>query len=263
MSARTLRLDQIAVPADVHRIDINDHELRDLAASIEQLGLLNPINVSDNGNDSYTLVAGHRRYLACQMLHRTHIDCTILTGSKRDTEAARFAENMHRAQLTPMEEAYAIQHQHTHNVIPVATIARMLHRSEDWVEQRLALVKMPPELCDLVHRGSLPIGSALALANVTDDAHRRYLTTYATTAGAAVTVIREWVKQWQLTITLDPSADAPRPEMPEPGAPVVVTMPCYCCGDPHPYQFLRVARMCAPCAEVIARGVALDNAVPS
>lgn len=263
MSARTLRLAQILIPEDVHRIDIDNQELQDLARSIEQLGLLNPIGVIDNGNDTYTLNDGHRRFLAHQILHRATIDCSIRTGSVRDNEAARFAENMQRAQLSPMEEAYAIKHQNEANLIPVHELARMLHRSVEWVDTRLFLTQMHPELCELVHRAALPIGSALALATVKDDTHRRYLTTYAINAGAAVSVIREWVRQWQLHEQLGATADAPRPEMPPPGEAVVVTMPCYICATPHPYQHLRVARICIDCTAQLEVSNRLPAAVIS
>lgn len=247
MNSRTLRLHQVIVPEHIHRMTISEDAIRDLARSIEQNGLINPITVIDNGDDTYTLRAGHSRLLAHQYLNRSTIDATIRTGSVRDTAGITFAENLHRTQLSPMEEAYAIQHEHQHNLVPIDTIARVLNRTEQWVLLRLALTVMPPTLRELVHTDQLPIGSALALAAVSDDPHREYLTRYAINAGAAVTVIREWVRQWQLSQELGTGAAAPRPAMPEPGQQVVVNMPCYVCGDPHPYQDLRITRICGGC----------------
>lgn len=247
MSARTLRLAQIFVPPNLHRVDIDEQALEDLAHSITTNGLLNPINVQDNGNDSYTLIAGHRRLLAHQRLGRTEIACTVHNGSARDASSARFAENLHRANLSPMEEARAIHHAHHIDLIAISTLARLLNRSQEWISRRLALLEMPLDLQELAHAGTLPLGSALALANVTDEIHRRYLTRYALDAGAAVNVIAEWVRQWQLAGELGDQGAAPLPEMPEPGQPITVTMPCYVCGEAHPYQELRVTRVCGGC----------------
>lgn len=253
MTTRTLRLHQVIVPEHIHRIDIAQDAIRDLADSIKQHGLINPITVTDNGDDTYTLRAGHCRLLAHELLGRSTIEATVREGTVRDTEGITFAENLHRTQLTPMEEAYAIKHEHEDNLVAIATIARVLHRTEDWVQQRLELVKMPPDLCELVHRRQLAIGSALALASVTDEKHRHYLQRYALDSGASVPVIAEWVRQWQLAVELGAAATAPRPALPEPGQQIEVTMPCFVCGQPHPYQALRVYRVCNSCNQELAK----------
>jgi ParB family transcriptional regulator, chromosome partitioning protein len=247
MTTRNLQLHQVIVPPHVHRFEISEDSIKDLAASIQEVGLINPITVIDNGDETYTLRAGHCRILAHEYLRRSHIQANVITGSLRDTEAVTFAENLHRTPLSPMEEAYAIQHEHTENLVSIDQIARVLHRSVEWVHQRLALVEMPPDLRDLVHRRQLPIGSALALATVTDAPHRHYLQRYAIDAGANIQVVAEWVRQWQLAAELGNAHQAPKPQMPEPGQTLVVTMPCFACGAPHPYQDLRIIRMCTPC----------------
>jgi ParB family chromosome partitioning protein len=249
MTTRTLRLHQVIVSDHIHRLDIDQDAIKDLAASIEQHGLINPITVIDNGDDTYTLRAGHCRLLAHQHLNRTTIEATVRNGSVRDTEGITFAENLHRTELTPMEQAYAIKHEHDDNLVPVETIARVLHRSTEWIKQRLALVAMPHEMKELVHTSALPIASALLLATITDDTHRNYLVRYAVDAGAAVPVIREWVRQWHVAQALGTPDNAPLPEMPAPGAPVVVMMPCSICGEAHPYQQLRVMRTCNDCTQ--------------
>lgn len=247
MSTQTLRLHQIIVPEHIHRITIDQDALQQLADSIKENGLINPITVVDNNDMTYTLRAGHRRLLAHQLLGRNIIEASVREGSVRDTEGITFAENLEREQLSPMEEAYAIKHEHEDNLVSVKQMAKRINRTEDWIRQRLALVHMPPDLCELVHTGKLAIGSAIALATVSDDAHRRYLQTYALDAGATVAVIGEWVRQWQLAVELGNGAAAPRPEMPEPGQPITVTMPCWVCAQPHPYEQLRVFRVCRDC----------------
>jgi len=261
MTTRTLRLDQVIIPPHLHRIERNEQHIKDLARSIERSGLLNPITVSDNGDDTYTLVAGHNRLLAHEHMGRQTIAATMFTGSDKDAETARFAENLHRENLTPMEEALAIAREHFENFTPLDTIARMLNRSMDWVAQRLQLVDMPADLKELVHTKQLPIGSALALTEITDTAHRTYLQQYAMNAGAAVPVIREWVRQWHLAKDLGTQGNAPRPAMPEAGQPITVMMPCFICGDPHPYQLLRIMRVCQGCTGEIQREHAAQDEV--
>lgn len=247
MSSETLRLHQIIVPEHIHRITIDQDALQTLADSIKENGLINPITVVDNGDDTYTLRAGHRRLLAHEILGRSTIEAIVRDGSVRDTEGITFAENLEREQLSPMEEAYAIKHEHEDNLVSVKQMAKRINRSEEWIRQRLALVHMPPDLCELVHQRKLPIGSAIALATVSDDVHRHYLQTYALDAGATVAVIGEWVRQWQLAAELGFATAAPKPPMPEPGQPITITMPCWICNAAHPYDQLRVFRVCNEC----------------
>jgi ParB-like chromosome segregation protein Spo0J len=179
----------------------------------------------------------------------------VRNGSVRDTEGITFAENLHRTELTPMEQAYAIKHEHEDNLVPIATMARVLHRSTEWIQQRLELVAMPPNMRELVHTSALPITSALLLATITDDTHRNYLVRYAVDAGAAVPVIREWVRQWHLAQELGTPGGAPLPDLPPAGQPVTVTMPCSVCGDAHPYQRLKVLRACDICLAALTETV--------
>ena len=247
-----IALDRIDEPDEAHRLAMDEQALWSLADSIRDQGLLNPIIVRPKDGERFEIVAGHRRYMAHRHLSRTEIECIIRDADYVATEDARFAENMHREQLSPMEEAVSIARYMENSGKDTKQAARALNKSEWWVNNRLALMAMPDELKELVHAEQLAAGSAIELAKVSDEQHRRYLTEFAIRSGAAVGVIREWVNQWELSKLQNPDAAAPLPELPPPGQEVIIQMPCFLCGTAHEHTKLTIVRVCTPCVKTIA-----------
>ena len=244
---QTISLDLLDEPADAHRINVDEAQLGELANSIRDIGLLNPIIVRPVEGGRFEIIAGHRRFMAHRMLSLREIACFVREASDNEVEQGRFAENLQREQLSPMEEAVAIARYMEREGKDAKTTARALNRSEWWVKHRVALVSIPPELCDMVHTEKLSASTALELAKVTDDDHRRYLLEYAVRSGANVGVIREWVNTWETQQLHNPAEKAPLPVMPDAGQEVIVTMPCYLCGVAHDYRQLIIARVCRAC----------------
>lgn len=249
----TIPLSLIDEPTDAHRITIDETAMQELADSIRDIGLLQPIIVRPTTDDRYEIIAGHRRYIAHRMLGRHEIECCIRHDDETAAESARFAENLQRSALSPMEEATSLARYIERTGKSTADVARAISRSTWWVEHRLALLDMPDRLCELTHTGELPAGAALELAKVTDTAHREYLTDFAVRSGAAVPVIREWVHAWKLSHAKDPHAEPPKPDMPVEGETVTITIPCYLCGTPHDYRTLKITRVCRDCATQVAQ----------
>ena len=244
---QTISLDLLDEPTDAHRINVGEQQLGELADSIRDVGLLNPIIVRPVEGGRFEIIAGHRRFMAHHMLSLREIACFVREATDEEVEQGRFAENLQREQLSPMEEAVAIQRYMEREGKSTKETARALNRSEWWVTHRVALVSMPPELCDMVHTEKLAAAAALELAKVTDDDHRRYLLEYAVRSGANVAVLREWVNSWETQQLNNPAEKAPLPAMPDAGQEIVITMPCYLCGTAHPYQQLIIARVCRAC----------------
>ena len=234
-------------PADAHRLNIDETQLHELADSIRDIGLLNPIIVRPSTPGRFEIIAGHRRFMAHRMLSRPEIACFVRDATDAEAEQGRFAENLQREQLSPMEEAVAIKRYMDTTGKSIKEIARALNRTEWWVNHRLVLMAMPGELCDMVHTGKLAAGAAIELAKVSDDEHRKYLLEYAVRSGANVAVLRGWVDAWELQQLNNTGKPAPLPEIPVAGQEIVITMPCYLCGVAYDYRQLIIARICKPC----------------
>lgn len=239
-------------PPQPHRLAMDEQKLRELAESMRAVGLLNPILVRPTAGGRYEIVAGHRRYTAATTLGWVEIAAIETGGGDADAEAARFAENLQRADLTPMEEAVAVTRLAEQSAMPDAEIAQRLARSPTWVRTRLQLMLLPEPLADLVHAGTLSVGAALQLARVTDAQHQQFLTRYATEGGASTAVIRAWVDEWVAAAEAGRADDAPKPDWDPQVGRVVVMMPCYLCAQQSDHVTLRILRVCHACAHDIA-----------
>lgn len=256
MNVEPIPLHLITLPPEMHRRALDPARLAELADSIRDLGLLNPITVEREG-DHFVLRAGHRRLEAHRLLRRETISANVrAAGALAHGEVLTWAENLARADLSQIEEAEAVQRQMQRTGCTAAQLARQLHRSTDWVQERIELLAAPAELQDLVHRRELPMSHARELARVTDAQHRHHLTHYAIQSGASFPVIRDWVAQWRLHAESGNATQAPLPPMPIDGGRIVVLMPCMTCGDALPAEQLRIVRMCPGCLDTVTKATA-------
>jgi ParB family chromosome partitioning protein len=245
-------------------LSFNDQKQQELEQSIGKIGLINAIRVRQRG-DTYEIIAGDRRYQAHLRLGLTHIDCNVREpGDPDHDEAERFAENFEREDLSPMEEAVAIQRALDQAAMNLEEVARTVNRSQNWVRDRLQLLDLPDDIAEHVHSKRLGIAAALELKKITDDAHRAYLLRYTLDAGATTPTIREWVRAWELAQISGDGSEAPRPQMPLEGQPIIIQMPCYVCHVPLPHDQLRILRICPACThELAGTGVAHEQHHPS
>lgn len=150
--------------------------LAELAASIHEHGLLQPITVRQIGeSDLFQIVAGERRYRACELLGWLEIPAIVADVTADEAAALMLAENTARRDLDAIDEARAYQVRIDRLGWTVADCARAAGVSEVRVQFRLKLLRLRPDLQDLVRTGNLPLGYAQALADANLDAHRQLI----------------------------------------------------------------------------------------
>ena len=128
---------------DQPRQHFDEEELRNLADSIERMGLKQPILVKQAAGGRYVIAAGERRFRAHQLLGRATIFAIITDG---DLDEIALIENLQRADLDAMEEARAFarlieRHSYTHE-----ELGRIVSRSQGEVARTLATLKLPDEM---------------------------------------------------------------------------------------------------------------------
>jgi ParB family chromosome partitioning protein len=248
-----LAVDEINPPAHPHRVDFDEPAMLELMASIDAHGLEQPIKVRRAGK-RYEIIYGHRRWEAHRRLHRLTIPAFLdAHATDAATERARFAENLQRADLTPMEEAAAIERAMHDAQLTEPAIARMLNRTPGWIRGRLALLTLTPDVQDALHAKTLSTGAALELGAVDDLAHRAYLLEHAVRAGASIAVIRSWVAEYLVQRDAARGAPLPPPDPSRAPAAAVVLMQCWSCHQPHDHMQLQIVRICIPCMKELER----------
>lgn len=156
--AKFLPLAIIDPPPDNPRRDFDEDDLAGLAASIEKVGLLEPVIVRPKGH-RYELVAGERRLRACQRIGTETIAATIRELDDLQAAEIRLLENLDRRDLNPVEEADAFRKlcELGHNP---ETIAELVRRTRGEIDGRLGLLRLPERWQERVRRGELPAPAA-------------------------------------------------------------------------------------------------------
>lgn len=149
-------------PGPNARGDLGD--LRDLATSIRGIGLLKPLLVVQDGEDTYQLLDGHRRHAALQLAGIGHADAIL----RRDRGPAvrlqqQIALHTHARHFDPMAEARALHTLMFEHNMSREQISRAVGRSAIWVKNRIALVHLTPEEQDRVAAGETSISQALTI----------------------------------------------------------------------------------------------------
>ncbi len=136
--------------------------LQDLAESIRQHGILQPLSVRRVGN-TYELVAGERRLRAAQRAGLTEIPCIVMTMDQQESGMAAMVENLQRQDLDFIEEARGIARLMEHCRLSQEQAAEILGRSQSSVANKLRLLKHSDEVLDALRQGELTERHARAL----------------------------------------------------------------------------------------------------
>jgi ParB family chromosome partitioning protein len=171
----------------------DDEALDELKASIEQVGFLQPIVVREVGPERYELVMGERRWRAAQSLGRDVIPAII--RDTRDDAMLRDAllENIHRANLNPLEEAAAYQQLLDEFGATHEELARRIGRSRPQISNTLRLLNLPPAVQRRVAAGVLSAGHARALLGIEDTEEQEALAHRIVAEGLSVRATEELV----------------------------------------------------------------------
>lgn len=137
--------------------------LDELAASIAQRGVIQPVIVTPLGQGRYRLVAGERRWRAAQKARLHEIPAIVRELSTREVMALALIENLQREDLNPVEEGRAFQSLAESEGLSQAEIAKLIDKSRSYVANLQRLLQLPEPVLELVEEGALSMGHARAL----------------------------------------------------------------------------------------------------
>ena len=159
----SLPVAEIEPHPDQPRRRFDEAALDELAASIAQRGVIQPVIVRRLSSGRYQLVAGERRWRAAQRAQLHEIPALIRELSERDVKALALIENLQREDLNPIEEARAYQRLAEDEGLTQAEIAKFVDKSRSHVANLQRLLVLPESVIALVEEGRLSMGHARAL----------------------------------------------------------------------------------------------------
>jgi len=251
MITKELDLTLIDPPEYAVRSNINDAELMELADDIKRVGLIHPVTVKPKG-DRYEIVAGHRRYLAHQLLSAKTIRAQIITDTATDSDTVMLLENYSRSEVDPLDEALFFQRLLESQSLSQSQLSLKIGRSASYIGQRLQLIRLPEKLLEALAAGRLTAAQALALAKCPNPDYLQYYQTQAEEQGANARTIQAWLAGCPLPAAGDVNAsDNPTVLLTSPAPPAVPSWVCGICGERKPAQECLMVPVCLPCHQQI------------
>ncbi len=231
-------------------MDINPEDLEDLAQSISEIGLLQPIMVAVDG-DRFEVVFGHRRYLASKKLGLSTIRSLVRTMTQKEVGIARATENISRSDLTPLEEAATYKNLIDEYGFSVEQVAKKMAKSAGTIKRRMDLLRMPPSLQKAVHKKQISMSVAEELWPISDLTDLEYYLSFALDGGCTTEVARSWCKDWRDAKRRKSNNNEPTPSQLAPNEPRPIYVTCDLCTGPMELGKEVVLRLCPACFEVI------------
>lgn len=164
-------LEEIRPRVDQPRKNFDDEALEELAASISEYGLLNPIVLSKE-DGYYQIIAGERRYRASKKLGKESIDAIVRDYSRRDVEVLSLVENVQREDLSALEEANAYKKLADNYGMTQEQIAKTMGKSRSYIANTMRLLNLNDEEKRALNENKISPSQARTLLSITDEESR-------------------------------------------------------------------------------------------
>jgi len=202
-------LERIVPKRDQPRRVFEEAPLDELARSIRKHGLLEPLVVRRVAEDRYELIAGERRWRACQRAGVLEAAVHVREVSDQSAFELALVENVQRENLNPIEFASAVGRLVEEFGYTQEQLADILHKDRSTLSNALRLLKLPAQVRELITHGQLSEGHGRALLAAPDDASRIRLAHKAVAQRLSVRQTEAAAKA--LKQAADPATDAPSP----------------------------------------------------
>ena len=187
-------LDAIVPNPQQPRSRFDDESLDNLAASIREVGVLQPIVVRQTGAGEYQLVAGERRWRAAEAVGLKEIPAIIRDGDDASGLTEALIENLQREDLTSLEEAAAYRQLMEDFGLTHEEVALRVGKSRSAVSNTLRLLLLPAVIQGLLEAGELTAGHARALLAIDDTRYAEHIARRAAEEGWSVRRVEEAVR---------------------------------------------------------------------
>lgn len=161
-------IEKVVANPDQPRTHFDQKSLKDLAESITEVGVLQPILVEKAG-DQYQVVAGERRLRAAEMAELTEIPAVIVDLTEEDLSRIAIIENVQREDLNPMEESRAYYELQQRYGYTQEELSKQIGKSRPYIANLLRLQKLPETIQEFIRDGKINISQAKLLLSIKDE----------------------------------------------------------------------------------------------
>ena len=163
-----INISQIIPNPSQPRKNFKDEDLKELSSSIKNQGLIQPIIIKPIKDDQYLIIAGERRWRACQLNGMHEVECVIKNLDDTNVLEAALIENIQREDLNVIEEANAYKGLIDIKNITNENLAKLIGKSSSHISNILRLLELDTKIQQMVINGDISMGHARALIGVPD-----------------------------------------------------------------------------------------------
>ena len=165
----TLPISKVEPRKDQPREYFDQQALKELADSISQYGLIQPITARKLNTGYYQIIAGERRWRASRLAGLTEVPVRVIEADDRKTAELALVENLQREDLNPIEEAKGYKTLIDEFGLTQEEAAKSVGRSRPAITNALRLLSLSPKVLEMVEKNKLSAGHARALISIADD----------------------------------------------------------------------------------------------
>lgn len=187
-------INQIKPNSKQPRKIFDEEKLEELAASIKEHGLIQPV-VLRKAERGYEIVAGERRWRACRIIGIKEIPCIVKELSDEENMLLAIIENMQREDLNPIEEAEGLKQMIDTYGLTQEEVSRSVGKSRPYIANSLRLLKLPEDIMRYLSEGQLSAGHAKALAGVDDEKMQLWFAEEIIKKGLSVRQLEKMIRE--------------------------------------------------------------------
>lgn len=203
-----LPISRVEPRSDQPRKEFDREKLEELAESIREYGMIQPITVRALDRGYYQIIAGERRWRAARMAGLQEVPVRIMEADERLASEMALVENLQRDDLKPLEEARGYKTLMEQYALTQEDVAARVQKSRSAVANSLRLLSLCAEVVKLIENGALSAGHARALLGLTDEAIQ---------LSAAKKVVAEGLSVRQTEALVQKLREPKKPQKEEPG----------------------------------------------
>ncbi len=195
LSADMLKVTDLEPNRNQPRVIFDEESLQELADSIKEVGIIQPIIVRTQAGGGYQIVAGERRWRASQLAGLTEVPVIIKDLSDREMAELALIENLQREDLDAVEEAEGYRHLMNEYSMTQEQVAERVGKSRPAVANSVRLLDLPGQVLELLRNGELAAGHARALLSLPTEDDMIRVGTLAAKKGMTVRDVEKTVKK--------------------------------------------------------------------
>ncbi len=251
---KQIAISDILEPSETVRTIIVMERLSELAESIKQKGVIQPIIVKQK-DDKYEVVAGHRRYLAAKMAGLEECPCIIRSAEDLDIDMIKVHENYGREDINPVDEGKFFVKLHDKHQLSYNEIAKMCARSEAYIATRLRLLQIDEAIQAALEGELINISQALEICKANDEKIRHELLRITIESGATVASLRLMRHDFEMRlVSAGPAGSSEAPESREYQVREYLYK-CPICEKEHPVTEIYPISVCKGCHNGFMEGL--------